>query len=90
MQASEVFANIRDVSAQFAAERSVRQRRRELTAVDFGQLREAGFLLTGAPTEEGGSGKAYNVRLGRSVTCSGSWRMPMPRSHWSARCIPPC
>ena len=54
MQASEVFANIRDVSAQFAAERSVRQRRRELTAVDFGQLREAGFLLTGAPTEEGG------------------------------------
>ena len=54
MQASEVFVNIRDVSAQFALEREVRQRRRELAAADFEQLREAGFLLTGAPMEEGG------------------------------------
>jgi alkylation response protein AidB-like acyl-CoA dehydrogenase len=54
MQASEVFANIRDISAQFAAERRLRQQRRELAAADFGQLREAGFLLTGAPIEEGG------------------------------------
>ena len=32
MQASEVFANIRDISAQFAAERRLRQQRRELAA----------------------------------------------------------
>jgi len=53
MQASEVFANIRDMWAQFAAERRVRQQRRELAAADFVQLREAGFLLTGVPIEEG-------------------------------------
>src|SRR6516164_11837133 len=54
MQASEVFANIRDVSAQFAAERRERQQRRELVAADFARLRDAGFLLTGVPVDHGG------------------------------------
>jgi len=54
MQASEVLANIRDASAQFATERGVRQRRRSLAAADFEQLRDAGFLLTGVPIAQGG------------------------------------
>ena len=54
MEASEVLANVRDVSAQFASERGERQRRRSLTAADFEQLRDAGFLLTGVPIDQGG------------------------------------
>jgi alkylation response protein AidB-like acyl-CoA dehydrogenase len=54
MQTSEVFANIREVSAQFASEREVRQRRRELVAVDFARLQDAGFHLTGVPKDQGG------------------------------------
>jgi alkylation response protein AidB-like acyl-CoA dehydrogenase len=54
MRASEVLANIRDASAQFASERRIRQQRRELVAADFARLRDAGFLLTGVPVDRGG------------------------------------
>jgi alkylation response protein AidB-like acyl-CoA dehydrogenase len=54
MDACTVYENIRAISADFAAERRERQRRRELVAADFARLRDAGFLLTGVPVEEGG------------------------------------
>ncbi len=54
MDADTVYQNIRVLSAQFATERRERQQRRELVAADFARLREAGFLLTGAPVDHGG------------------------------------
>ena len=90
MQASEVFVNIRDVSAQFALEREVRQRRRELAAADFEQLREAGFLLTGAPMEEGGIWESVQHSARPICDMLRVLAHATPRSHWSAPCIPPC
>jgi alkylation response protein AidB-like acyl-CoA dehydrogenase len=49
-----VLENVRDVSADFAAERKERQRRRSLHPADFDRLRDAGFLLTGVPAAQGG------------------------------------
>ena len=54
MDASIVHENLRAISADFAAERRERQRRRELVAADFARLRDAGFLLTGVPVDHGG------------------------------------
>jgi alkylation response protein AidB-like acyl-CoA dehydrogenase len=54
MEAAAVYENIREISADFAAERRDRQQRRALVAQDFERLREAGFLLTGVPVEHGG------------------------------------
>jgi alkylation response protein AidB-like acyl-CoA dehydrogenase len=54
MDAGTVYENIRALSAHFAAERRERRQRRELVAADFARLREAGFLLTGAPVDHGG------------------------------------
>ena len=54
MDAHIILQNVQTLSAQFAKERSVRQRRRALIAADFDQLRDAGFLLTGVPAEQGG------------------------------------
>jgi alkylation response protein AidB-like acyl-CoA dehydrogenase len=54
MEAAEVYENIRVLSAEFARERQERQRRRELVAADFARLRDAGFLLTGVPLDQGG------------------------------------
>jgi alkylation response protein AidB-like acyl-CoA dehydrogenase len=54
MDAGTVYENIRSLSAEFATERRERQQRRELVAADFARLREAGFLLTGAPADHGG------------------------------------
>lgn len=55
MDQQTILQNVRDVSTRFSAERKVRQRRRQLEASDFDQLREAGFLLTGVPVEQGGT-----------------------------------
>ena len=54
MDARTILENVREVSARFATECSERQQRRELVAADFAQLREAGFLLTGVPVNQGG------------------------------------
>src|SRR6266481_9077070 len=54
MKATEACENIRALSAEFARERQERQRRRELVAGDFARLRDAGFLLTGVPVDQGG------------------------------------
>jgi alkylation response protein AidB-like acyl-CoA dehydrogenase len=54
MDADTVYENLRTISADFAAQRRERQRRRELVAADFDRLRDAGFLLTGAPVDHGG------------------------------------
>ena len=48
------YENIRAISADFATERRDRQQRRALVAQDFARLRDAGFLLTGAPVDQGG------------------------------------
>jgi alkylation response protein AidB-like acyl-CoA dehydrogenase len=58
MQAGDVCENIRALSAEFAAERHERQQRGELVAADFGRLQEAGFLLTGVPSDQGGVWKS--------------------------------
>jgi len=54
MDATTVLANVREVAARFAGERAERQQRRSLVAADFAHLRDAGFLLTGVPIEDGG------------------------------------
>lgn len=54
MDIQTILKNVADVSSRFAAERPERQQRRALVAADFGVLRDAGFLLTGVPVEEGG------------------------------------
>jgi alkylation response protein AidB-like acyl-CoA dehydrogenase len=54
MEATEVYENILALSAEFATERRKPQRRRELVAADFARLRDAGFLLTGVPIDQGG------------------------------------
>jgi alkylation response protein AidB-like acyl-CoA dehydrogenase len=54
MDSKTVLENVRQVSADFAAERGERQKRRNLDRADFDRLRDAGFLLTGVPVEQGG------------------------------------
>ena len=54
MEAETVLGNVREVAARFARERAERQQRRALVAADFAELRDAGFLLTGVPVEDGG------------------------------------
>jgi alkylation response protein AidB-like acyl-CoA dehydrogenase len=54
MDAGDVCEHIRVLSADFAAARHERQARRELVAADFARLRDAGFLLTGVPVDQGG------------------------------------
>jgi alkylation response protein AidB-like acyl-CoA dehydrogenase len=54
MDPHTILANVREVSARFATERSERQQWRELVAADFAQLREAGFPLAGVPVDHGG------------------------------------
>ena len=54
MDAHTILENVREVSACFATERRARQQRRALVAADFAQRREAGFLLTGVPVDQGG------------------------------------
>lgn len=54
MDIHTVLKNLGDISSRFAAERTERQQRRALVTDDFAALRDAGFLLTGVPVEEGG------------------------------------
>ena len=52
MDVLTVLENVRELSARFAEQRHERQRRRELVLSDFDQLKDAGFLLTGVPTDQ--------------------------------------
>src|SRR5687767_9322739 len=54
MDATSVLRNVSAIAEGFAADRQARQRRRELDPADFAALTEAGFHLTGVPTEQGG------------------------------------
>jgi alkylation response protein AidB-like acyl-CoA dehydrogenase len=54
MDAGTVQKNLQAISTDFAAARRERQQRRELVAADFARLRDAGFLLTGVPVDNGG------------------------------------
>ena len=54
MDGAAILANVREVAARFAAERRERQQRRALDPADFARLRDAGFLLTGVPADQGG------------------------------------
>jgi alkylation response protein AidB-like acyl-CoA dehydrogenase len=63
MGGDTILDRVRTLSAEFAAERAERQRRRSLAAPDFARLRDAGFLLTAVPVAHGGTW----VDLQRSV-----------------------
>ncbi len=54
MDAATVQKQVGALAAEWARVRSERQQRRALVAEDFDRLRDAGFLLTGVPTEQGG------------------------------------
>jgi alkylation response protein AidB-like acyl-CoA dehydrogenase len=54
MNARTVLENVREVSDRFAQDRKARQTRRHLDPVDFAQLAEAGYLLSGVPVARGG------------------------------------
>jgi len=49
-----VLDSVKQIAREFANQRRQRQLRRELDPKDFAALREAGFLLTGVPAEQGG------------------------------------
>lgn len=54
MNTRDALHEIERLSARFADEGSERRLRRHLAAEDFQRLREAGYLLTGVPAEQGG------------------------------------
>jgi len=54
MQAETILKNVREVAAAFATERKERQQRRSLAPADFARLKDAGFLLTAVPVDQGG------------------------------------
>ena len=54
MDIETILQNVRDVSSRFSTQRNERQQRVALVAADFDELRDAGFLLTGVPVEQGG------------------------------------
>ena len=54
VDAQSILNNVREIAADFASQRSERQRRRELLKEDFDRLREAGYPLVAVPTEFGG------------------------------------
>jgi len=49
-----VLDSVKRIAREFANQRRQRQLRHELDPKDFAALREAGFLLTGVPAEQGG------------------------------------
>jgi hypothetical protein len=53
MDVQTVRKNVGEISARFAQERRARQRWRELLQADFDHLREAGFLRTVVPVDQG-------------------------------------
>src|SRR5262245_53349176 len=52
--AARVLANVQALAAEWAGQRTERQRRRHLDSADFERLREAGFLRACLPIEYGG------------------------------------
>jgi alkylation response protein AidB-like acyl-CoA dehydrogenase len=54
MDAGTVLERVRAISDRFAADRHDRQRRDGLVPGEFEELAEAGFLLTGVPSADGG------------------------------------
>lgn len=54
MDIETVLKNVGEVSSRFSSQRTERQRRTALAEADFSTLRDAGFLLTGVPVEQGG------------------------------------
>lgn len=52
--AQNILENVKGIAEGFAGQRPERQRRRELVRADFDQLRDAGFLLTAVPVDQGG------------------------------------
>lgn len=67
MDTETILANIGEVSSGFAAARKERQSRRALDVADFAALRDAGFLLSGVPVEQGGAWK--DVRSSTRPIC---------------------
>lgn len=61
-----ILEKVRELSADFAGERSERQRRRELVQADFDRLKDTGFLLTGVPFDQGGIWESFE-RSNRTV-----------------------
>lgn len=54
MDIDTILKNVSEVSSRFSRQRTERQQRTGLVAADFDELREAGFLLTGVPVDQGG------------------------------------
>ena len=54
MDIQTILKNVGEVSSRFSMQRNERQRRTALVEADFAELRDAGFLLTGVPVEQGG------------------------------------
>src|SRR5688500_17969100 len=54
VDASAILDRVRAVSDEFASQRAARQGRRELDPADFDRLRDAGFLLSAVPADQGG------------------------------------
>jgi len=64
MDRTDVQRNIEEIARGFAEQRAERQLRRHLDRDDFAKLADAGFLLTGVPSEMGGlwTGVAESTR----------------------------
>ena len=62
--AATVLAGLKEIAAAMKGQLSERQRRTSLDRSDFGNLAEAGFLLTGVPSQVGGlwHGIQHSVR----------------------------
>src|SRR6266508_4468303 len=54
VETSTTLDRIQAIAQEFAADRAARQQRRNLERVDFDRLADAGFLLSGVPSEMGG------------------------------------
>jgi alkylation response protein AidB-like acyl-CoA dehydrogenase len=65
--AQSVLSNVREITHDFASQRSERQRRRELKKEDFDRLRESGYLLLAVPIEFGGIWS--DERTGTRIAC---------------------
>jgi hypothetical protein len=74
--ADPVRAQVAKLAKEFARERRECQSRRELLRTDFDRLRDAGFLLTAVPRDEGLSHlrPAWGVAYERLL--DGSWALP--------------
>lgn len=64
LHATELLANIGEISRRFAADRRQRQQRRELNPVDIAALKAVGFHLSAVPEDHGGwwQGSQRSVR----------------------------